>query len=351
MAQNLFPDPGMRGFSIHGKMPETKMEGSMEKTTPRTFLGLASLATALLTGCVYAESSASSSSSSSAEVHIGDGAGGGACLPGDGARGGDGGTVVIRTAQAQEAWWVEDVLQRLEAQGGVGGLGGQAASADQSPGEPGPPGQGGGIALTVTDCVSDDGAIDPELIRPLSRPTDPEGVNCLFTVDPPADSTIRVGVPGETDILPTEGVLVVEEFHLGPGETLHVQGDLTVYAKRVFIEFNATLRSVAGPSFSVVDDAATNLPGLDGGDLIFIAEEIEIGGTLDVSGNDGDATEPAGQGGRAIAIATTLNGIEDVVDALPFASVKANGGKGQDGQDAAPCSSSTEASASTSNAD
>ena len=45
------------------------------------------------------------------------------------------------------------------------------------------------------------------------------------------------------------------------------------------------------------------------------------------------------------------NGIEDVVDALPFASVKANGGKGQDGQDAAPCSSSTEASASTSNAD
>jgi hypothetical protein len=300
------------------------------------------LLVATLPGCLIASSSASSESNAHAEVRIGDGAGGDACQPGDGGKGGDGGTVVIRTAEAQEGFWVENVLGRLSASGGAGGQGGQASDPDQEPGMPGEAGAAGGIALTVLDCLTEDDSIDPDLIRPLSRPSDPPGVECLFTIDPPADSKVKMGVPGEGDVLPESGVLVVEEFHLGPGEKLHVQGDLTVYAKRVFLEFNSSIRSVAGGEFAVVDENTTGEPGQNGGDLIFIAETVEMGGTLDVSGNDGEEGASGGHGGRAIVIATSLLGVEGTDLGLPFVDVFAEGGQGGHGRDAAQCSATSE---------
>jgi hypothetical protein len=297
------------------------------------------VALGMLSGCLAISRSEANSRASASVVINGNGNGDGdVCAAGDGGDGGDSGWIVVRSGEAHDELYTDAVLDAVGANAGAGGAAGQQADADLPPASPGQPGDAGGVEVQPLDCDLSDDPIDPDDVRILNAPTDD---TCAFAVDAIGGTVLRYGVPGEDDLVPVSGDVLVEEVHIGPGATFAVMGDLTIRAQRVVLESGAQIRVFAGENFEVLDreslDGYDDEPGRDGGWLTLIAEDIELGGELVTRGNPGVDGEPGGDAGRLVVFANTLKGALGADRAFGTRALDASGGDGGDGVDAAPC--------------
>jgi len=303
-------------------------------TLPRSltlFAVVSSLAST--SGCIAISQSEARSEARATVIIRGDGTR--VCAAQDGGAGGDSAWVIVRSGEEHSSLYTDAVLGSIQATAGAGGAGGQSGDAELAPASPGLPGEAGGVEIQPIDCDLSNDPVDPNLVQILSTPTGNEA--CVLDVDTEAGTAVRVGVPGEEDILPTSATVVVETFHIGPGAVLAVEGDLTVYAETVTLESGARLRSHAGESFRVLDReeaaAAADAPGTSGGWLTIIAEQVELGGTLETHGNPGAAGGVGGDGGRLVLFAGALSGTLGAELAFGSSAFDASGGTGGDGAD------------------
>lgn len=292
-----------------------------------------------LSGCLAISRSESSSEARASVVIEGGGEGGGSLCgsvpPGDG---GSSHWIVVRSGEEHSELYVNAVLDSVLATAGAGGSPGVPLEMHESD-RPGAAGESGGVEVQPLDCDLSDDPIDQDIVVLKSTPLAEEV--CGFTVDAEPGSFVRVGVPGQPDVLPEASPVVVETFHVGPGARLAVTGDLEIYAEHFVLESGAEVRAFYGDNFSVLSredgDAAADEPGRRGAWLTVIAEDAQLGGALVTRGNPGDATQDGGHGGRLVVFAESLTGALGAARAFPSGALDVRGGDGGDGLDAAPC--------------
>ncbi len=151
-----------------------------------------------------------------------------------------------------------------------------------------------------------------------------------------ADTRIEIVAQGVNTIalsqLADPPHIEVAELRVARGASLALSCDVRIAAQRLVIEAGATLafhrRNDSGCVWSM--PAATPEAGQPGGTVFVSASEIQLDGTIDVSGAAGALGQPGGSGGALTIVAETFS-------AGAEAAIVISGGAGGDGIDEAPC--------------
>jgi hypothetical protein len=163
-----------------------------------------------------------------------------------------------------------------------GGAAGEAGTASR-----GPLAHGG----TAGDAGSTELLLDPDLTFDESLLSEA--------------AIISVGVDGVDDVIAVGGtdaapLIAVERLELGPGATLGISRFPTIIARKLIIAEGArlVLRDAGSAVVAVGEEGSLGEPGLSGGAVTILAQEIAVDGTLDASGSSGASGGDGGDGGQ-----------------------------------------------------